>query len=137
MSWLLDGPVPTLDAGVTAPLDGSNQPVPAQDAQSRKYAQVATLWRTVPDGFGGYVFSYPELVNCRWEDRSELIPGSSTEASSAVVYPEVEISPEDYLFLGSTAEVNPALIAGACRVRAFSKIPNLRNLKTIFKCWLV
>lgn len=137
MSWLLDGNVPTLDVDAIAPLDGSNQPMPAEDPSHRHFGQTATLWRTTPDGFGGYSFAYPELINCRWEDRTELIPGSSTEASSAIVYPEVEVSSEDYLFLGSSATLNPTTVIGARRVRAFNKIPNLRNLKTVYKCWLL
>lgn len=135
--WPLDGSIPTLDVSNIAPLDGSNQPMPAPDPSHRHFGQTATLWRTTPDGFGGYSFAYPELINCRWEDRTELIPGSSTESSSAVVYPEVEVSPEDYLFLGSSVSLNPTTVAGARRIRAFNKIPNLRNLKTVYKCWLI
>lgn len=136
MSWLLDTPVPTLDTSTLATLDGENFPMAAQETTHRHFGQTATLWRTTPDGFGGYSFAYPELVNCRWEERAELIPGSSTEASSAVVYPEVEVSTEDYLFLGSSNLLDPTTLLGARRVRASSRIPNLRNLKTVHKCWL-
>lgn len=134
--WLLDGQIPLLDSGSLTSLDGGNNPVPASDPSHRHFSQVATIWRTTPDGFGGYSFAYPELINCRWEDKAELIPGSATEASSAVVYPESEVSAEDYLYLGSSGELSPTSVVGARRVRAFSRIPNLRNLKTIYKCWL-
>lgn len=138
MTWTLDTPTPTLDK--EAPpvfLDGSNQPMPADDPSSRRFTQTATLWRATPDGYGGYTFAYPELINCRWEERSELLPGSDTEISRAIVYPDIAVAPEDYLFLGSSAAVTPVGLVGAFRVRSFSRIPNLRNLSTVLKCWLV
>lgn len=137
MTWLLDNSTPTLDAGIYVFLDGSNQPMPTDDPSRRHFAQTATLWRTTPDGYGGYSFAYPTLINCRWEDRSELLPGSDTEISRAVVYPEVAVSPEDYLFLGSSDALTPVGLSGVYRVKSFSRIPNLRNLSTILKCWLI
>lgn len=95
----------------------------------------ATLWRSAPDGFGGYVFSAPIIIDCRWVQKIELIPGSGTELSSGVVYTSVDVSVEDYLFLGESSASTPTNLS-ASRVRMFSKIPSLRDLTATRKCWV-
>lgn len=100
-----------------------------------RYPHTATLWRTVPDGFGGYIFSAPEHINCRWVQKQELIPGSGTELSAGVVYTEVDVTVEDYLLLGTSNALSPAGL-GASRVRMFGKIPDLRNLGATRKSWI-
>ena len=97
--------------------------------------QVATVWGATPNGFGGYAFAAPITMKCRWEDKMELIPGS-TELSRAVVFVESNISPEDYIFLGdATNQIDP-IAAGGSRVIRFGKVPDLRTLHTLRKVWL-
>ena len=96
--------------------------------------QVATVWTATPNGFGGYTYSAPIPVMCRWEERSELLPGSS-EMAKAVVYLDTEVSPEDYIILGASTSSTPHT-AGASRIRVFKKVPDLRNLETLKKVWL-
>lgn len=102
----------------------------------RHLTQTATRWQTTPDGFGGFSFSPPQQIKCRWEQRSELLPGSTVEVSKAIVYVDRDVYPEDYLILGSSAAANPISL-GALKVKEFSKIPDLRNLETVRKCWLI
>lgn len=96
--------------------------------------QDATIWTVVPDGFGGFTYGSPTPVKCRWEEKSELIPGS-TELSRAVVYLSQDISPEDYVIQGISAVANPTTI-GASRIIHFQKVPDLRNLNVLRKVWL-
>ncbi len=96
--------------------------------------QDATVWSATPDGFGGYSFGAPTAIKCRWEEKAELIPGS-TEASKAVVFLPSDISVEDYIFLGTTVSTTPTTI-GAHRVQAFKKVPDLRSLEVVRKAWL-
>ena len=95
----------------------------------------ATLWRTVPDGFGGYVFASPEIIDCRWVQKIELIPGSGTELSAGIVYTDTDVTVEDYLLLGESTSLTPSGL-GASRVRMFSKIPSLRDLTATRKSWI-
>lgn len=96
--------------------------------------QDATLWTAAPDGYGGYTYGSPTAIKCRWEDRTELIPGS-VEMSKAVAFVSIDLSPEDYILLGTSVASNPTTV-GASRVRSFNKIPDLRNLNVLRKVWL-
>lgn len=97
----------------------------------------ATIWRSTPDGMGGYSFSAPIKAACRWEERTELIPGSETIVSKAIAYLNVDVTVEDYIYPGKTTSADPTAVVGACRVAGYKKIPNLRNLETLRKAWLV
>lgn len=102
-----------------------------------RFPQTATLWRVTPDGFGGYTFAAPVTFSCRWEDRFELLPGSSTETSRAIIYSQTDMTPEDRVYLGTSALSDPSSLAGVQTVKAFQKIPDLRNLKALHKSWLI
>lgn len=94
--------------------------------------QTATIWTATPNGFGGYTFAAPVTTPARWEDRSELIPETS-EVSRGVVFLGVDVSPEDYLYQGTSAALTPP--GDAIRVRGFKKTPDLRNLRALRKVW--
>lgn len=96
--------------------------------------QIATLWTATSDGFGGFSFGAPTEIKCRWEEKSEQLPGS-TELSRAVIYVDQDMSVEDHLLLGASTSTTPSDI-GAQRIRAFKKIPDLRSLETLRKVWL-
>ena len=102
-----------------------------------RYNQTATLWRATPDGFGGFTFTAPIALQVRWVDKVELIPGSASILSKAVVYVPVDVSLEDFLFLGESDALTPVGVAGAYKVVMFSKIPDLRNLNANRKAWLI
>lgn len=96
--------------------------------------QTATWWSATSNGFGGYNFGLPIPIKCRWEESSELLPGT-TKISKAVVYVDRDISVEDYLFLGTSSSSTPDAV-GALRVQEFKKVPDLRSLEALRKAWL-
>ena len=97
--------------------------------------QDATIWVSTPNGFGGYSFGAPTVIKCRWEDKQELIPGSATELSRAIVYVSQDVGVDDYILLGISASSDPVSL-GAQQVINFQKMPDLRNLSTLKKVWL-
>lgn len=99
--------------------------------------QTATIWRATPDGFGGYTYAAPAIFSCRWEEKIELLPGSSTEVSKAVVYSQTAMSPEDRVYLGTSYASDPSSVQGVHAIKMYQKIPDLRNLQAIHKSWLV
>lgn len=99
--------------------------------------QDATLWRTTPDGLGGYTFAAPIKAMCRWENKEELLPGSDTVVSKAVVYLSVDATTEDYICLGKNTSSDPTTVVGAHRIASYKRIPSLRNLEILRKGWLV
>lgn len=97
--------------------------------------QTATLWRTTPSSDGGYSFSAPETVSCKWHEGAQLMPGSTTITAKAVVYLDTDVSPEDYILLGEHSSLDPTLL-DAPRVAFFQKVPDMRNLDVMRKAWL-
>lgn len=89
--------------------------------------QQVTHWGTSSDGFGGYAFTPPTVLDGRWEERSEIIETATGETivSKAIVFLGLDVDISDYLFLGSTAEVNPTTLDKAFIVKDFQKIPDL------------
>lgn len=98
--------------------------------------QTATLWRSTPSSDGGYAFSAPEIIPCKWHEGAQLMPGSTTVAAKAVVYLDTDVTPEDYILLGEHSSLDPTLL-GAPRVAIFQKVPDMRNLDVMRKAWLV
>ncbi len=90
--------------------------------------QVATYWSPgVPDGFGGFTYDAPVELNCRWEDRVEVM--TDTEGtqfvSKARIFLEDDVVHEGYLFLGVSTATDPQKVDDAYKIRVFAKIPDL------------
>ena len=90
--------------------------------------QTATHWAvTGVDKFNNPTFGTPEELNCRWEERTELIqtPDGQQKPSRARIFLEDDIVVGDYLFLGISSETDPRTVPNAYRILDFRKIPGL------------
>lgn len=89
-----------------------------------------TLWRaTGRDGFNKITFDSPEIVMCRWEDRTELVQmedGSEVRAGAAI-YLGVDVEVEDFFYRGVSYDTDPKAVNKAYRVLDFKKTPGLWN----------
>lgn len=96
---------------------------------TKYHKQDATLWALT--GSTGVtaepVYAAPVALKVRWEERSELFTNSAgeKEASRAVVYLGVDITPGDFLFLGTSVVAAP--IAAARLVKDFRNVPELNG----------
>lgn len=107
---------------------------------TKNFRQTATVWTTIPDGFGGYTFAPPELIKCRWEDKAELYYGrvsGKEEVSRAIVYVPKDLEVGDWIALGDFLDTaDPVSVKGALPIRDFSSVPDLRNLVRVRKAVL-
>jgi hypothetical protein len=92
-----------------------------------------THWVVVPNGFGGYTFALPTVLDGRWEERTErfLSDAGKETISKAIAYLSADVLTEDYLMLGDTSEADPTNLTDgktAYQVERFDKIPDVRNL---------
>ena len=105
-----------------------------------KLFQKLTYWSVSgTDGFGGYTFNTPVVVNGRWEESQQKFISESGEESvtQAVVYLENDVSVGDWLGEGDlTADSDPTTIAGGFRVRGFSRVANLRNTENLRRAFM-
>lgn len=102
------------------------------------YKQIATLWVTTPNGFGGYLFASPVAVNCRWEEKTELVPTSTDVISKAIVYmgTDTTVKVGDHLVLGESADLSPIGL-DVYKVAGIYKSTDLRSMSHIYKIWLI
>ena len=108
---------------------------------SRNLHEDITHWPYAgPDTYGGYAaFNTAVVIKGRWEDADKLNEESTTreEVSEAVVYTVVDVQIGDFLARGDqTAQSDPTTVAGAWKVRDYSRMTDLRNLNTIRKAML-
>jgi hypothetical protein len=100
-----------------------------------------THWVVTPDGFGGYAFALPTVLDGRWEDVTETFMSDDGREtiSKAVAYLSADVLTEDYLMLGETSEADPTNLTDgkvAHRVERFDKIPDVRNLSFERKAYM-
>lgn len=103
--------------------------------------QKVTRWTTTPDAFGGVSFSAPQVLDGRWENRTEMFRdgGGNEIASEAIVYLGVDVEVGDWLFEGDSAATDPTTLGGGdevSEVRQVQRIPDLRNVHTLRKVFL-
>lgn len=99
---------------------------------TRNLRGTVTYWAPgVNDGFGGVTFPTSVEIKSRWEDKAELfIDGSGNEITSvAKVYLVSDVALKGYLYNGETTVADPTMVSDAREIRAFRKIPNLKNTK--------
>ncbi len=92
-----------------------------------------THWVVTPNGFGGYTFALPTVLDGRWEDKTEIfLSDAGKEAvSKSIVYLSADVESEDYLMQGDTSEADPTNLTDgkiAHQVERFDRIPDVRNL---------
>lgn len=99
--------------------------------QLRNLKQKATRWVLTPDGFGGWTYSIPTVLTCRWEQRQKMFrdPFGEEVVSNALVYLDGDVDVGDYLWQGETTTADPTTLAGAFRVRQFNRLTDLRNIE--------
>lgn len=106
---------------------------------TRHMKQTATYWAPGSnDGFGGVGFSAPVTIKCRWQDKAELFRDSQARelTSSSIVYPELPLRRQGYLYLGESSEADPANLIDAKEIRQTGSSPSLTNSETLNKVWL-
>ena len=105
----------------------------------------AVYWGSpVSDGGGGRSFDDAVAVKVRWEDKQELFIDADGEEQTfaAVVLVGQDMDLGGYLYLGTIAslssaeEADPFELKGARKIRARSKVANLKNTKCVAKVWL-
>jgi len=108
----------------------------------RLLKQTATYWAgPSSDGWGGYEFSDPVTVNCRWIDRIEVFTDESgrEQRSKAVVLVESDVVVGGYIALGDYSDSqygDPTSVSGAYQIKAFAKVPNYKGTKFLRKVWV-
>ena len=94
-------------------------------------------------GYGGYSFSEPVELACRWEARQELFINAQgkEERSQAVVYLSQDVDLGGYLYLGEiddfdSSAPDPQNVAGVKEIKSLKKIPNMKATAFLRKVWL-
>lgn len=97
----------------------------------------ATVWAASPDGYGGFTFSAPTKVMCRWQDRQEEFVDFQGRqlVSASVVYLESKVDPGSFIALGEFTAADPVSV-GAKEVKSYSRTHDLRNMQTLHKVHL-
>lgn len=108
---------------------------------TRNYKDDVTYWVVTPGDYGSFTFSTPVTVKGRWEDKSILFrnPAGEEEVSQAIVYMPLDLSTNDYLYLGESVAADPTTIVGAVmphQIKLFRKIPDLRTIEYERKAFL-
>lgn len=104
----------------------------ASDLHSRYESDTATVWeRDGVDSAGDPTFSSasPRQINVRWEEQATTFvneDGEEQNASGFVIVGE-DLAPGDFLYLGTSAEADPANQSGAVRVLGFKKTRSPSN----------
>ena len=108
---------------------------------TRVFKQKVTYWSVSGiDKYGKPSFATPITVKGRWEDKVETFRdeyGKET-VSKAKVYIQdgTNVTVDSYLYLGVSTAVSPLSVDGPWEVQAAGRIPNLRNLTSLFMAYL-
>ena len=105
------------------------------------YNQTATYWpRGSPDGYGGWVYAAPQLLNVRWEDKVEQIvsPTGEVVTSSAKVWVTSQLELGGYLFYGQSVAVDPESLTSppAYKIIKVVSIPSVMGDKFEYRVFL-
>jgi hypothetical protein len=94
--------------------------------------QQLTYWPPAgTNRYGQRTYGTPAILQGRWEDRNEEVQtiGGQKIVSQSIVYTESDVGVNGYLAQGDhTATADPTLVVGAHEIRAFNRIPDLRNV---------
>ena len=95
---------------------------------TRRLNQIATYWAvSLDDNSGDPSFVTPVSIKVRWEQRTVVFtrPNGEEAASHSVVFVKQDMVEGDFLFLGTSAVVDPTTVAAAKEIQGWSKIPQL------------
>ena len=115
----------------------------------RHLNQTAVYWASpTSDGRGGFTYTDPTEIDCRWVDKTELISGlrgvqpGQEIISTSQVQVKQDLDEGGVLYLGSltdlTAEqkTNPMTISIAYKIKQFKKIPTMKSGRYFRKVYL-
>ena len=109
--------------------------------------QTAVYWASpVADGYGGYTFSDPEEIYCRWADEQQMFQSDdgSQLVSKAVVHVLEDVDMNGVLYLGTLSDLEDLYDAsegdsssewydpyqidtGLCIIKKFTKTPAIKS----------
>jgi hypothetical protein len=107
--------------------------------------QTCVYWgNPTADGSGGFTWDDPIELDCRWEEKTELIRTSKGDniVSNASVQVKQDLDENGWLFLGdlddldSSEEDDPMTISNAYEIKKFDKIPTMKADKFYRRAWL-
>lgn len=102
---------------------------------SRNLRQICTYWSPgALDSYGKREYNVSQELPCRWEDKAELFIARNGQelTSKSKVFFAFPIEVEGLLYLGEYLTTVPEDIEGTVEIRAVYKIPDLRNLRTLY-----
>ena len=98
---------------------------------TRNLKQTITYWAPSvgSDAFGQKMFNAPVTMRGFWEDKQQVVRNQQgTEiASQAQVFLAADVETGGYLIVGEVTTLEPTTVEGAIEIKAFSKIPDLRQ----------
>lgn len=97
-----------------------------------EYKDTVTYWGApVASGYGGTAYAAPIELKARWEDRNDEIstPSGDQIITRSTVFVKQDVEVGGYLYLGSSVDADPLVVAGAQMIRAFIKIPDIRSVE--------
>lgn len=106
---------------------------------SSQYNQNATYWeKATINEYNEYTYSAPTIINVRWEDAKVVFNDATGREimSDAIVYPEINLDIEGFLFLGESVAINPISEDLAYEIKQTETTVNLKNTKTLYKAYL-
>ena len=95
---------------------------------TRHLRNAATYWAvTGVDSSGSPTFAGPSAVKVRWEERQVVFTNAMGEEASAaaVVFVRKDMTPGDFLFLGTSTAADPKSVTGVREIQGFAKIQRL------------
>lgn len=108
--------------------------------------QKAVFWADsgATDGFGSTIYQTPAEINVRWKKVNELLIDEygNEKTSNAIVYPDREISENEYLYLGTLDDLtteqkaDPKLLDSVFSVKKIEKVVDINNIISLCKVWL-
>lgn len=106
---------------------------------TRYMGQDATYWGPpTRDAFDVLTFPAPTPISVRWEDKAVLFRDAEGQQvmSEAVVYTAQQVETDGFLYLGTSAAVDPQQVDGAAEIRQTGRTLNLRATKRLNKAML-
>jgi hypothetical protein len=118
----------------------------------RNLVQTCVYWGAPKnDGEGGFIFDAPVEIQCRWEDKEQVVMQDNGEKilSRSTVYLLQEVDENGMLFLGTLDDIgdsegdssgvyyDPQELEGAYLIKRFEKTPSLRSTtEFLYKAFL-
>lgn len=101
----------------------------------RQLHQTATYWAPLDtDLFGKKTYEAPVQLTVRWEDKQELYHNKHGQqvVSKSRIFLSQNVDLDGYILLGTSVETDPVLVTGAEEIQQIARIPDLRNLTTMY-----